>query len=380
MTTQIEKQLLARGFNRRQVLRAWALLSGGAALPFYNEAALAQMSYVGGVPEGSVMINANENPLGPCPDAIAAMQEMLKQGGRYNFGQVVRLRETFASQLNLKQDSVDVFAGSSDPLHRAVIAFCGPDRPFVTGDPGYEAGERAARLIGAPVVRVPLTSAYAHDVRGMVEKAGGKPGVFYVCNPNNPTGTVTPRADIEWLADHLAPGSLLLLDEAYIHFSDEHSGIDLVAAGKDVMVLRTFSKIYGMAGLRAGAAIAKPEMLERIRLYATGFLPSTGMSGATASLLNRELVPERKKINRDTREKLFSWLRDKKIGFVPSVSNKFMMDARRPGREMAAAFAAKRVYIGRSWPSWPNHVRVTIGTPAEMDRFRGALDEVLSGT
>lgn len=378
MNVTLRRDLAARGYSRRSIMRAAMLLSGGAALPFYNEAALAQLSYAGEAPPGAVMINANENPLGPCPDALAAMQAMLKNGGRYLFGEVGRLRQTFASQEGLPLDSIEVFAGSSDPLHRAVIAFCSPQRAFVTADPGYEAGERAARFVGAPVVKVPLTAAHAHDVKAMVEKSEGKAGVFYVCNPNNPTGTITPRADLEWLLEHKPAGSIVLLDEAYIHFCDETSLVGAVKAGKDVIVLRTFSKIYGMAGLRAGAAFGRTDLLDRIRPYGTGFLPSTGMAGATASLLNGSVVPERKRITRDTRESLFAWLKEMRCDFVPSVSNKFMLNARRPGREMLRALAEQQVYVGRVWPAWPNHVRVTIGTPEEMERFKSALRKALA--
>jgi histidinol-phosphate/aromatic aminotransferase/cobyric acid decarboxylase-like protein len=156
--------------------------------------------------------------------------------------------------------------------------------------------------------------------------------------------------------------------------------VDFVQAGEDVMVLRTFSKIYGMAGLRAGAAFARPDLLERLRIYATGFLPSTGMAGASASLLSSTVVPERKKQTRETRERVFAWMRERGVPFVPSVSNKFMLDARRPGRELALALQQRNVYVGRVWPTWPNHVRVTVGTPEEMEKFRGALDAALRAT
>jgi histidinol-phosphate aminotransferase len=376
MNGQMRHDLMARGYSRRGLLRAAALVGGGAALPFYNEAALAQMSYAGEPPPGAVLINANENPLGPCAEALAAMQAMLPKGGRYLFGEVIRLRQLFAEQEGLGLDSVEVYAGSSDPLHRAVLAFCSPERAFVTADPGYEAGERAASYVHAPVVKTPLNAKHEHDVKQMVARAGGRAGLFYVCNPNNPTGTVTPRAAIEWLVENKPAGSVVLLDEAYLHFCEEPSGADLVRAGKDVLVLRTFSKIYGMAGLRAGAAFGRPELLGRIRMYATGFLPSTGMVGAAASLRSPNVVAERKKITRETRESVFAWLRERKFEYVPSISNKFMLDAKRPGRELAKALAAEQVYVGRVWPAWPNHVRVTVGTPEEMARFQSALARV----
>ena len=135
-----------------------------------------------------------------------------------------------------------------------MLAFTSPSKPFVTADPGYEAGERAAKFIGAKVIRVPLTKSYAHDVKAMAA-ANPNAGLIYICNPNNPTGTLTPREDIEWLLENKPKGSILLLDEAYIHIAGAPMCSDLVAKDKDIIILRTFSKIYGMAGLRAGAAL-----------------------------------------------------------------------------------------------------------------------------
>lgn len=343
-------------------------------MPFYNEFALAQLSYVGGAPEGAVMINANENPLGPCQQALEAMQPVLRNGGRYLFGESLRFSEVLAAQEGLGPENVAAFAGSSDPLHRTVLAFCGPDRPFVTADPGYEAGERAAAFLNAPVHAVPLTKDHRHDVRAMMQAAAGRPGVFYICNPNNPTGTLTPRQDIEWLLENKPAGSILLIDEAYIHFAGVASCTGLAAQGKDVIVLRTFSKLYGMAGLRAGAAIARPDLLGKIRPYGAGYLPTTGIVGARVSLGVSGLVEERRKYVREIREAQFSWLEKRNIPYIPSVSNKFMMDVGRPGREVASLLAGRGVFVGRSWPSMPNHIRVSIGTAEEMKKFQAAYE------
>jgi len=366
------ESLSRRGFARI------AALAGALPVPVLTERALAQLSYPGEAPPDAVLLNANENPLGPCVEALEAMQQALRRGGRYQFGETLRLARTAAAREDVPASHVQSFAGSSDPLHRVVLAFCGPGRAFVTADPGYEAGERAAAFVGAPVRRVPLTPDYAHDIEGMLRAAGKEAGVFYVCNPNNPTGTLTPHAAVEHLLREKPAGSVVLVDEAYIHFCEAPSCMDLVREGKDVVLLRTFSKIYGMAGLRAGLAFARPDLLDRIRPYGTGFLPVTGMVGANASLEARGVIAERREFFRRTRENLFAWLREKGIDFVPSVSNKVMIRTPKPGREIAAAMAARKVIIGRSWPSWPNHVRVTIGTPDEMEKFKAAFAEVLA--
>jgi histidinol-phosphate/aromatic aminotransferase/cobyric acid decarboxylase-like protein len=363
-------------FSRRSLgRRALSLLGAGAALPFYNEPALAQLSMIGPLPPDAVKINANENPLGPCPEAAEAIYGVIKKGGRYMYEETFSFAKTLAEQEGLKPNYVMPFPGSSDPLHRSVLAYTSPDKPFVMADPGYEAGQRAAQFIGSKVIRVPLNKKYQHDVKAMAA-ASPNAGILYICNPNNPTGTVTPRADIEWLLANKPKGSILLLDEAYIHLSNEAFGSDLVAKDKDLIILRTFSKLYGMAGLRAGAAIGRPDLLAKISSYGAGALPLTGMVGATASLRSAKLVPERRKIIGDTRNDVFDFLSKHNARFVPSVSNKFMVEWDKPGGEMVKAFAAEKIFIGRVWPAWPNHARVSIGTPEEMAKFKVAYKKI----
>jgi histidinol-phosphate aminotransferase len=374
----LRQDFLRRGFTRRGFGRAISLVTAGAAVPFYNESALAQLSMVGPVPADAVRINGNENPLGPCREAAEAIRAVVADGGRYRFEEGFRFASTLAEVEGLPASYVAPFAGSSDPLHRAVLAFTSPTRAFVTADPGYEAPEGAARFIGTPVHRIPLTKDYRHDVRAMA-KADAHSGLIYVCNPNNPSGTVTPKEDVEWLIANKPAGSVVLLDEAYIHFASSATPATyLVAKDKDVIILRTFSKIYGMAGLRAGAALGRPDLLAKLRGFGSGMLPVTGMVGATASLKVPNLVAERKRLVTEVRQDVFSFLDKHKFSFVPSESNKFMVDVKRPGGEIVRALAAERVYIGRVWPAWPTHVRVTVGTREEMEKFKAAFLKVMA--
>ncbi|MGI8745361.1 MAG: pyridoxal phosphate-dependent aminotransferase [Bryobacteraceae bacterium] len=370
------REFLKRGFTRRNFGRLATMITAGAALPFYNEPALAQLAKLKGhVSSDAVLINANENPMGPCPEAADAIYNVVKKGGRYMWEETGNLQRLLAEQESLKPEYVLPFAGSSAPLHYTVLAFASPQKSFVVADPSYEAGGHAADFVGAKVIRVPLTKDYAHDVRAMA-KADPNAGAIYVCNPNNPSGTLTSRADIDYLVANKPAGSVILLDEAYIHFSGAPPASDLVASGKDIIILRTFSKLYGMAGLRAGAAMGRPDLLDKIAGYAAGALPVTGMVGATASLKSASLVPERRKIVKDIREDVFAFLDKNKFRYVPSVSNKFMLDTGRPGREVVEAMAAQNVYIGRVWPVWPTYVRVTVGTREDMAKFKIALLKV----
>lgn len=381
MLSQDEKRdLLNRGFSRRSFGRIAALVSAGATLPFANEAALAQSfaKTPGVAPSDVVRIDANENPLGPCPEALDAIHSIAPRGGRYLNELTGEMQQTLAETENVPASHVSAFAGSGLALHHSVIAFTSPKRSLITADPTFEAAGRGAEFIGAKVVRVPLTKTYAHDVRAMA-KADPNAGLIYICNPNNPTGTVTPRSDIEWLIANKPAGSIVLIDEAYVHFSNEPRSTDFVAAGKDVILLRTFSKIYGMAGVRAGAAMARPDLLQRVTGYSMGqAMPIMAMASATASLRSKTVVPERSRINREIREDTLEFMDKHRFHFVPSVSNKFMVDVKRPGREVIEAMRNEKVYIGRVWPIWPTYVRVTIGTKEEMAKFKTAFLKVMA--
>ncbi len=375
--TEIEKrQFEQRGFSRRHFGRLATLVAAGSSLPFYNEPALAQLSKIDNVPPGAVMINANENPLGPCPEARQAMANIIPQGGRYLYSETDRLGKLLAEQEQLKPGYVQIYAGSSAPLHQSVLAFTSPTKAFVTADPGYEAGERAARFIGARVARIPLTKDYAHDVKAMA--AVPDAGLIYICNPNNPTGTLTPKADIEWLVANKPKDSVVMIDEAYTHIAGAPFNSDLVAADKDVVVLRTFSKIYGMAGLRAGAALARPDLLRKLSGFSAGMMPITAMVAASASLESKTLVPERRKKIGQVRCDVFSFLDKHNFQYVPSVSNCFMVNVKQPGRNIVMAMRDEKVYIGRVWPSWPTYVRVTVGTAEEMGKFQAAFLKVMA--
>lgn len=373
------RDLARRGFSRRDFARIAALMAAGATLPFYNEAALAQgLSALPDLGPDAVRINANENPMGPCPEAIEAIHKIVAKGGRYLYGETNSFIETIAGVEGLSKDYVMAFAGSSDPLHRSVLAFTSPSRSLVTAETGYEAAERAAKFVGAKVIRVPLREDGSHDVAKMVA-ADPNAGLIYICNPNNPTGTVTKKEDVDFVVAKKAEGTILLLDEAYIHLSTTaEPGTPHVNAEKDVVILRTFSKLYGMAGLRAGAAFAKPELLERIKGFGAGALPVTGMVAATASLKVKGLVETRRKIIADIRTETAEWLDKKGFACMKSEANMLMVDVKRPGPQVIEALRNEKVAIGRPWASMPDHVRVTIGTAEEMAKFRQAFAKVMN--
>jgi len=371
-------EILSNG-SRRTFLQLSAAATAAAAFRITTEASLAAEDRKVFHP-GAVVIDANENPLGPCDAARKAIVDMAPQGGRYSYWLAEEFVKTFTEMEGLKPEYVRVFPGSSEPLHFSVLAFTSPPKSYVTADPGYEAGMKAAKISGARIVKTPLTKTYAHDIKAMLAAAPDA-GLFYVCTPNNPTGTMTPHSDIEQLLAAKPKGSVVLVDEAYIHFSDGVSALDLVKADRDVIVLRTFSKIYGMAGIRCGMAIARPDLLAKLENFSGwSAMPITALAAATASLKHEHLVADRKKLNAEIRQKTFDWLGSHGHSFVPSESNCFMLDTKRPAKEVIDAMAARNVFIGRIWPVWPTYTRITVGTQQEMEAFQSAFDAVMKGS
>ena len=363
-------------FSRRSFLHLSAVASAAAAFHGMTEPMLAAARRRPHAKD-AVQIDSNENPLGPCQSARDAVSAIIPLGGRYSDNLTDELVNLFGQMEGLNPDFIACTAGSTPPLSLSVLAFTSPQKSYVTADPCFETGMMMAAISGARVVKVPLTKTYAHDAKAMLA-AGSDAGVFYVCNPNNPTGTMTPHSDIEYLAANKPKDAVILVDEAYIHLTESPSALDLVKAGKDVIVLRTFSKVYGMAGLRCGFVIARPDLLEKVvSRGGQNFMPVTAVVAATASLKDSALVAERRRINATIRQQTFQWLDRKGYTYIPSESNCFLLDTKRPGKEVRDAMAKENVLIGRVWPIMPTYVRITVGTQEEMERFQAAFQKVM---
>jgi histidinol-phosphate aminotransferase len=372
--------------SRRDFLRHSALAAGAATVgaPLLGVAtaapALAQDAASGAVAGLTpVLINANESPQGPSAAARKAMAEIAPQGGRYLIELQMELRQELADQLGVKPDNIMLYAGSTEPLDYTMLAFTSPEASLVTADPTFEQGWGAAARKQAPVHKIPLRKDFSHDVQAMCA-ADAKAGVIYICNPNNPTGSITTRKDLDYALAHKPKGSVLVVDEAYIHFSDTAvSAVDMVAKGEDVVILRTFSKLYGMAGIRLGYAVARPDLLKKLLYFSMNSLPVTAAAAGLASLRDAQLVPQRRAANTAIRKDTVAFLESKGFACTTSESNCFMVDVKRPAKAFMADMATWGVYVGRSWPVWPNSSRITIGTAEEMERFKQAFAQVAAG-
>ncbi len=343
----------------------------------FTEAGLAQRALVpNDWPADTVWLNANENPDGPPGPALDAIAAVAPEVWRYHFPELGAFAASIARSESLGPEQVTVGAGSTEILNVAVAAFTSPTRPVIVSEPTFEAPAEMARALGHPVVSIPLTESYTADVKRMAEaaKAGG---LIYLCNPNNPTSSLTPAEDIAWLVENAPRDTVVLIDEAYLHFVDgyeQRSGMRWVLAGKDVVVTRTFSKIYGMAGLRCGFGAAPAVLTRRMRPFRNNMISAVALRAATAALAaGPKLIADRRTRLARVRTGLCRWLDTHKFRYIGPQANFIMIETGRNAREIGAALAARKIAVGRPFPPLDSMLRVTIGTEVDMARFESAF-------
>jgi histidinol-phosphate aminotransferase len=357
--------------------RAFAQLLGtGAAAAALNGPRFALAAR----PPGLVRLSANENPYGPSPAAIAALRDAFGLVARYPDDEADLLAGDVAKLHGVAADGVILGAGSSEILKLVAAAYTSPSRKLVMASPTFEAISRYARAGGAEIASIPLDSKYGHDAAKMAAVANA--GVIYVCNPNNPTASITPAAAMRSLIESAAPSTMILVDEAYHHYTASpsyESVIAMVKARPNLIVARTFSKIYGMAGLRAGYAVAQPDVIRKLdEQKAWDSMNVMALVAARVSLADTAYVAEGRKKNAATKSELIARLDTLGFKIIPSETNFVMIDLRREVRPVIAALRERRVQVGRVFPALPQHLRVTIGTPEEMERFMEAFSVVVN--
>lgn len=319
-----------------------------------------------------VRLSANENPYGPSPAALAALREATSRAWRYPDEAADALIADLAKLHGMPAGCIVLGDGSSEILKLAASAFTSPERKLVLGEPSFEAIAVYARARGAEVVQVPLDGSFAHDLQKM-PVAGA--GLIYVCNPNNPTGSITGKAALRAFIEGTSVP--VLVDEAYHHYADSpgyESMAPLVASRPDLIVARTFSKIYGMAGVRLGYAVAQPEAIKKLAAQAAWDSVNVfALAMGRASLGDGGWVATGRKRNAATRQQVVAELTRRGYAVIPSQTNFVMFDTRREAKPLIAALHDRGVDVGRLFPALPHHLRVTLGTPPQMKRF---LDEL----
>jgi histidinol-phosphate aminotransferase len=354
-------------FSRRTFARA---IGAGAIL-----AAVPKLTLAKTPPLADVRLSANENPYGPSPAAMRAMTDALRAAPRYPDELNDELAEAIAKLHGVSTNQVLLGDGSSDILRLATAAFLGPGKKLITANPTFESPAMHAERYGAEVVRVPLTATHAHDLGKMT---GG--ALVYICNPNNPTATITPKAAMRSYIEALPRSTYVVVDEAYFHYAtspDYESVIPLVASHPNLIVARTFSKVYAMAGIRAGYAIAQQETIDKLQTQQQwDVMNVVALAGAKASLADPDHVALSRKRNSETKAWLATELQKNRYELLPSEANFVMIDVRQNVKPLIAKMRGEGVQVGRLFPAMPNHLRVTVGTPEEMERFVGAFRKV----
>lgn len=321
---------------------------------------------------GPVKIDANENPYGPSEKALQAIQKSFGQSGRYA-SNTPELHQALCSHHQVDSGMLELGYGSSELLKMAVEAFLGPGKNVVTAQPTYEAPSRYGAVYDATTIRVPLDAQYKHDLKKMRAAVNDKTGMIYICNPNNPTATVVSADAIRMFVDSMPPEIPVVIDEAYHHYVEDPSyasSVPLAKQGKAVVVMRTFSKIYGMAGLRMGYAVGRGDLIGRMSAYKIWLNTNTlTVAAALASLEDKEFVERNRKLNASARQFVEQQVTKMGLGYIPSQANFLMLDLKRDMGSVVGALRARGVFAGRPFHPLRQHLRVTVGTMEEMKRF-----------
>jgi len=328
---------------------------------------------------GLVRLSANENPYGPSPQAHAAMNGSFDVCCRYPDEANDVLIEKIAKINGVNCEQIVLGDGSSEILKLCAESFTGPTKgKLIAGDPTFEAILEYSKANGGEVVKVPLTNSFAHDLGKM--GAAAQKGLIYICNPNNPTASVTPKNDLRDFIAKTPAGTMILVDEAYFHYADGpdyESVIPLIKDHPNLIVARTFSKIYGMAGLRCGYGVAQTETIKRMHPFQMwDSVNIMALAAASASLDDADQVNNGRKLNSEA--KSFTTSELDKMGYkqIPSQANFIMLDCKRPVVPLIQALKQRNVQVGRLFPALPNYMRVTIGKKSEMEAFLSAFRQV----
>lgn len=328
-------------------------------------------------------LSRNESPYGLPPSAAEAVRDAIDaRSSRYPIDEPRALEETIARRFGVERENVLLGCGSIEILRMATETFCNSSRPAVVAEPTFEAVVSTCPLVRARPIKINLTADYKHDLRRML-KAGYGAGLIFFCNPSNPAGTLVDKEQVGRFVRSLPRGVVLLSDEAYAEYVDRpdyESCLRYVKAGLPVVVSRTFSKIYGMAGLRVGYAIGRKDLIARMAKRRLANNPNQLATAAALAALEKDddFVKRVRRLNAEVREYVGEELRGMGIGCIPSETNFVMVGTARPAESLIEELKNRNVFVGRLFPSLPEHLRVSLGTMSEMKSFIKEFKEVMN--
>jgi histidinol-phosphate aminotransferase len=335
----------------------------------------------GPVSEGWVKLDYNENPLGPSPLAVKAIQGLLHGINRYPDCQGHDLKEQLAERLGLSPAHVALGNGSSELIDLCSRSFLGPGAEAIVGDPAFAFYGRVVQAAGSQRVSVPL-KAFRHDLQAMAQRITPQTRMVFIGNPNNPTGSCVPPYDIAAFIEALPEGVIVLFDEAYREYLPDELQPDTVRyvkEGRSVIALRSFSKIYGLSGLRIGYAIAPPDCIALLDRARQPFnVNALASAAALAALDDVAHLAGSKRLNEAGKQYLYQAFDELGLRYVPTAANFIFVDVERDGERVVRTLSEKRVAVcSLTRYGLPTSLRVTIGTHRENERFIAALREVL---
>jgi len=332
-------------------------------------------------------INNNENPYGVPPIVRTAMEdpkawEWANRYGAPDGG----LNQAIQELHGVKADNIILGCGSGELLSSITIALLidNPKKKVLGVNPTYNDPYSKASQIGREAIRVPLNKDYTQNIPAIIDvanKRAAEIGFVYIVNPNNPTGIIVPKDQIKQLLDGIPKDMPVLIDEAYHHFVDTpayESSMKYVVEGRPVIVCRTFSKIAALAAMRLGYGIGSPELIKKVRTFTTGRQSITVKFGGAASLKDTAGQAKTKALNKEVRDNTIAKLKALGYEVQPSEANFFLVGLKREVNDVAPEFQKRDVMFGRAFPPMTQHLRVSVGTQAEMDKFLAAFKEIMS--
>jgi histidinol-phosphate aminotransferase len=328
-----------------------------------------------------ILLSRNENPYGPSEKVLAVIRNSESLSNRYPRTEYESLVAKIAALHGVKPEQVALGCGSNEILRLAASAFLGPGRKFVQASPTCPALGKFARSLGAEVDDVPINKTYEHNLGAMLLRAGDSAGLVYICNPNNPTGSLTPRKDIEAFVRELSPKTMVLIDEAYHHFVSPNTSyasfLDRPIDDPRVMVVRTFSKVYGLAGMRVGYVVAAPDVVRRLSADHLQFGVSLLSARAAAAALDDfEYVRLSIRRNADDRQEFMNQLNVRMLRGLDSHANFVLVNPLRPTDQVIEHLKKHNILIGPAIPAMDKYIRVSLGTTEDMEEFWHAWDQM----
>jgi len=329
-------------------------------------------------------LNANENPYGPSPLAVKAHENGSKLGNRYAWKDLSLLVEKIAKKEGVKPENVIMGPGSSDLLEKfGMVLHMGGGGNIVSADPAYMSMIRVAEAVGAEWKGVKLDDDWSHNLKEMEKAIDSETRLVYVCNPNNPTGSITDGAKLKKFCKKVSKKVPVFVDEAYLEFlpdEEQASMVSLISEGYDVIIARTFSKIYGMAGLRVGYALAQESTLKKIRRITRGGMGISypSVMAALASMEDTDFQEKSRERNTAARNYVFAELTKRGFDCVPSVTSFVLFPIEMEGKAFLKEMNAQKVGVRAFKIYNKNWCRVSMGTMDEMKLFVEALDTVLT--